>query len=130
MGQEMFCDCGNKCPMWTAWKNSPNLGRRFFSCPNYRTKDCGFLRWVDEPLSESARFLIYELKKENDTLQKLSEDYSRAKCVLEMKKLHKQITMIMEKVDSFKREKYDIERADSIVDDTCIGVDWIKCANG
>ncbi|KAK8714694.1 hypothetical protein V6N13_042045 [Hibiscus sabdariffa] len=33
-GEEIFCYCGVKCPMWTAWKNTENIGRRFFSCPN------------------------------------------------------------------------------------------------
>ncbi|KAL4353003.1 hypothetical protein GQ457_06G017740 [Hibiscus cannabinus] len=63
-----FCGCGDKCPVWTAWKNTENIGRRFFGCPNFKTKNCYFVLWIDEILPKRARSLIYQLKNENDEL--------------------------------------------------------------
>ncbi|KAK8548197.1 hypothetical protein V6N13_054996 [Hibiscus sabdariffa] len=71
-GEEIKCYCGDKCPMWTTWKNTENLGRRLIGCPNYKTKPCGFLKWIDEPMSKRARFLINKLKMRNDELHKLN----------------------------------------------------------
>ncbi|KAK8516319.1 hypothetical protein V6N13_047026 [Hibiscus sabdariffa] len=110
-GEEIFCYCGVKCPMWTTWKNTENIGRRFFSCPNYRTKKCGFFRWIDEPMSERARFVIYELKKKNEELKKskkTNEDGEMEEIKLKMIEMQRQVSMAIETVDLHRREKHRV----------------------
>ncbi|KAK8590074.1 hypothetical protein V6N12_024457 [Hibiscus sabdariffa] len=55
--------------MWTTWKTK-NIGIRFFGCPNFKVADCGFFKWHDVELSERAKNLLHEMKKENDALKR------------------------------------------------------------
>ncbi|KAK8545101.1 hypothetical protein V6N13_066409 [Hibiscus sabdariffa] len=100
-GEEVLCNCGDKCPMWTAWKNTEYIGRRFFGCPNYKikTKKCQFILWVDGILSERATSLIYQLKTENDKLRHSSgsiENVSVEKLKFEMEEMKKEMSMMVE----------------------------------
>ncbi|XP_057803710.1 uncharacterized protein LOC131019043 [Salvia miltiorrhiza] len=56
----------------TSWTDE-NPGRRFYGCRNWKTQNCGFFDWYDEPMSERAREVINGLKKENMKLVKLHE---------------------------------------------------------
>ncbi|CAH9100685.1 unnamed protein product [Cuscuta europaea] len=73
-GRSRFCRCMNangtrvKAPLWTSWTDK-NPGRRFHGCPNYEKDGCGFFEWHDEPLTDRARHVINELKRENRRLQ-------------------------------------------------------------
>ncbi|KAL4333259.1 hypothetical protein GQ457_07G003310 [Hibiscus cannabinus] len=93
---EVLCNCGLKCPMWTTWKRK-NAGRRFFSCPNFKNSDCKFFRWHDEDMSDRAKFLIYELKKENEELRKVNlsnEQFEVQQMKLELKSMKKQMDLV------------------------------------
>ncbi|KAL8252076.1 hypothetical protein R6Q59_035769 [Mikania micrantha] len=45
------CDCGaGQVVLKTVLRSKTNVGRLYYSCPNFKCKDfgCGFFRWVDE----------------------------------------------------------------------------------
>ncbi|KAK8555200.1 hypothetical protein V6N13_037441 [Hibiscus sabdariffa] len=66
---DVFSYSGEKSQLWTTWKTE-NLGRRFFGCPNFNVADCGIFKWHDAELSERAKNLLHEMKKENDALKR------------------------------------------------------------
>ncbi|XP_057775181.1 uncharacterized protein LOC130994166 [Salvia miltiorrhiza] len=74
----MYCHCeiGSKrlkALRMTSWTNDIP-GRRFYGCRNWKTKNCGFFDWYDEPMSERAREVINHLKNENMKLVKMHEN--------------------------------------------------------
>ncbi|KAG6514840.1 hypothetical protein ZIOFF_025214 [Zingiber officinale] len=64
----ILCHCGLRATLQTSWTES-NPGRRFFSCPKYRQKGCGFFLWHDPELSERSKTIINELKMINKKLK-------------------------------------------------------------
>ncbi|XP_057768008.1 uncharacterized protein LOC130988235 [Salvia miltiorrhiza] len=56
----------------TSWTED-NPGRRFYGCRNWKTKNCGYFDWMDEPMSERAKEVINDLKRENLKLLKFKE---------------------------------------------------------
>ncbi|XP_042445187.1 uncharacterized protein LOC122030096 [Zingiber officinale] len=62
------CYCGLRATLWTSWKET-NPGRRFFSCPRFRDRGCGFFSWHDPELSERTKAIINHLKMDNKKLQ-------------------------------------------------------------
>ncbi|XP_057766234.1 uncharacterized protein LOC130986744 [Salvia miltiorrhiza] len=73
-----YCNCGFgskrlKATRMTSWTEE-NPGRRFYGCRNWKTKNCGFFDWYDEPMSERAMEVINHLKKENMKLVKMNEN--------------------------------------------------------
>ncbi|XP_042395711.1 uncharacterized protein LOC121986018 [Zingiber officinale] len=62
------CYCGLRATLWTSWKET-NPGRRFFSCPRFRDRGCGFFLWHDPELSERTKAIINHLKMDNKKLQ-------------------------------------------------------------
>ncbi|XP_057788896.1 uncharacterized protein LOC131005819 [Salvia miltiorrhiza] len=70
-----FCACeGKKCraSLMTSWTED-NPGRRFYGCRNWKTKNCGYFDWMDEPMSERAKEVINDLERENLKLLKFKE---------------------------------------------------------
>ncbi|KAL4379499.1 hypothetical protein GQ457_02G023790 [Hibiscus cannabinus] len=81
--------------LWTTWKRK-NAGRRFFGCPNFKNYECKVFRWHDEDMSDRAKFLIYEPKKENEELRKvnlLNEQFEVQQMKLELKSMKKQLVL-------------------------------------
>ncbi|GMI87199.1 hypothetical protein HRI_002389200 [Hibiscus trionum] len=72
---DVFYYCGEKSPMWTAWKIE-NIGRRFFGCPNFKVSDCEFFKWHDTELSERAKILLHEMKKENGAFKRKNRNFN------------------------------------------------------
>ncbi|KAG6507648.1 hypothetical protein ZIOFF_032999 [Zingiber officinale] len=69
----ILCNCGLRTILQTSWTKF-NPRRRFFSCPKYRQRGCGFLLWYDPEPSERSKTIINELKKNNNKLKlKISE---------------------------------------------------------
>ncbi|KAL4364123.1 hypothetical protein GQ457_04G028820 [Hibiscus cannabinus] len=66
---DVFCYCGEKSQMWTTWKTK-DIDIRFFGYPNFKVADCGFYKWHDAELSERAKIVLHEMKKENDVLKR------------------------------------------------------------
>ncbi|KAG6492066.1 hypothetical protein ZIOFF_047016 [Zingiber officinale] len=64
----ILCYCGLRATLWTSWKET-NPSRRFFSCPKFRERGCGFFLWHDPELSERAKGIINDLKRDNKKLQ-------------------------------------------------------------
>ncbi|XP_057774958.1 uncharacterized protein LOC130993938 [Salvia miltiorrhiza] len=62
-----FCNCkidGSRlrAPIMTSWTND-NPGRRFYGCRNWKSKNCGFFVWHDEPMGERARGCDFDVEK-------------------------------------------------------------------
>ena len=47
------CQCGLSLKLLTVRKESPNKGRKFYSCNKYRDKGCGYFQWADEGMIDS-----------------------------------------------------------------------------
>ncbi|KAL4282922.1 hypothetical protein GQ457_16G015430 [Hibiscus cannabinus] len=110
-GKGVLYHCGLKCPMWTTWKRK-NPGRRFFNCLNFKNSDCKFFRWHDEDMDNLAfcpKFLIYELKKENEELNKVNqsnEQFEVQQMKLELQPIKKHLVLADEHAHMIRREKY------------------------
>ncbi|KAJ9542225.1 hypothetical protein OSB04_028731 [Centaurea solstitialis] len=61
----VICKCGAYSTIRTSWTNS-NPGRRFYCCSR-KVKNCGFICWLDQPLSPRSNDIICGLlKSKND----------------------------------------------------------------
>ncbi|XP_057791580.1 uncharacterized protein LOC131008643 [Salvia miltiorrhiza] len=75
-----FCTCefeGKrlKASIMTSWTEE-NPGRRFYRCRNWKSKNCGYFDWIDEPITERAKEVINHLKNENVKLMKTKNESS------------------------------------------------------
>ncbi|KAG6473655.1 hypothetical protein ZIOFF_067572 [Zingiber officinale] len=64
----ILCNCGLRAILQISWTES-NPGRRFFSCPKYKQRGCGFFSWYDPEPSERSKTIINDLKKNNNKLK-------------------------------------------------------------
>ncbi|WMV49368.1 hypothetical protein MTR67_042753 [Solanum verrucosum] len=69
------CKHGVLLYMQTSWSKS-NLGRRFWSCPCYGSKNCKFFRWRDkEEFDRSSKFILPNLVNK---IKELEEEVLRS----------------------------------------------------
>ena len=45
--QEVYCPCGLLAKPLVVKKDSPNKGRKYYTCPNHKATECGFFQWAD-----------------------------------------------------------------------------------
>ncbi|XP_057771070.1 uncharacterized protein LOC130990858 [Salvia miltiorrhiza] len=83
----------------TSWTDE-NPGRRFYGCRNWKTKNCGFFDWLDEPISERGKEVINELK-----LMKIKDSSSSAPTDMEPK-----IVKLWDFVQALKSESSEIKK--------------------
>ena len=48
--QSVVCQCGLTSKLLTVKKDSPNKGRKFYTCPKPQGKRCDFFKWFDEDI--------------------------------------------------------------------------------
>ncbi|KAI6656592.1 DNA topoisomerase 3-alpha [Oopsacas minuta] len=48
------CHCGITAKSFTVKKDSPNKGRKFYTCPKPKVKECGFFQWADGDINFST----------------------------------------------------------------------------
>ena len=51
LSESLSCDSGTPSELLTVRKDSPNKGKKFYSCPK---QECGYFKWPDEDLPETA----------------------------------------------------------------------------
>lgn len=67
------CFCGSYASLKISWTEK-NPGRRFFNCGNYRTGQCRFFDWYDNPPSPWFHSTLLELLQRIDHLERIVEN--------------------------------------------------------
>ncbi|XP_050230847.1 uncharacterized protein LOC126679879 [Mercurialis annua] len=66
------CTCGVQARVMVAWTEK-NPERRFFRCSKPMGSQCTFFKWYDEEYAPHLKYMLYNMKKKIDMLQKEGE---------------------------------------------------------